>query len=63
MDRLLCVVGMEACSSAQFIGLTLRGLGFAPRIIPAKYRTPFNYGQNTDYNDAEAIAVPSFGRI
>ena len=51
-----CVVGMEACLSAHFVSRTLRGLGFSPRIIPAKYTTPFNKGQKNDYNDAEAIA-------
>jgi hypothetical protein len=30
-----CVVGMEACLSAHFVGRTLRGMGFEPRIIPA----------------------------
>jgi transposase len=51
-----CVVGMEACLSAHFVSRTLRGLGFAPRIIPAKYTKPFIKGQKNDYNDAEAIA-------
>lgn len=51
-----CVVGMEACLSAHFVSRTLRGLGFEPRIIPAKYTKPFTKGQKNDYNDAEAIA-------
>jgi len=51
-----CVVGMEACLSAHFVSRSLRGLGFQPRIIPAKYSRPFNKGQKNDYNDAEAIA-------
>ena len=51
-----CVVGMEACLSAHFVSRTLRGLGFEPRIIPARYTKPFNKGQKNDYNDAEAIA-------
>lgn len=50
------VVGMEACLSAHFVSRTLRGLGFEPRIIPAKYTKPFIKGQKNDYNDAEAIA-------
>ena len=41
----LCLVGMEACLSAHFVSRTLRGLGFVPRIIPAKYTKPFNKGQ------------------
>ncbi len=51
-----CIVGMEACLSAHFVSRTLRKLGFAPRIIPAKYTRPFVKGQKNDYNDAEAIA-------
>ena len=51
-----CIVGMEACLSAHFVSRTLRGLGFEPRIIPAKYTRPFVKGQKNDYNDAEAIA-------
>jgi len=51
-----CVVGMEACLSAHFVSRTLRRLGFAPRIIPAFYVTPFVKGQKNDFNDAEAIA-------
>ena len=51
-----CIVGLEACLSAHFVSRTLRGLGFTPRIIPAKYTKPFNKGQKNDYNDAEAIA-------
>jgi len=52
----LCIVGMEACLSAHFVSRTLRKMGFEPRIIPALYVKPFNKGQKTDYNDAEAIA-------
>ncbi len=51
-----CVVGMEACLSAHFVSRTLRKLGFAPRIIPAKYTKPFVKGQKNDFNDAEGIA-------
>ncbi len=51
-----CIVGMEACRSAQFVSRTLRGLGFEPQIIPAIYVLPFIKGQKNDYNDAEAIA-------
>ncbi len=40
-----CIVGMEACLSAHFVSRTLRGLGFDPRIIPAKY--PINDSANS----------------
>jgi transposase len=51
-----CIVGMEACLSAQFVSRMLRALGHRPRIIPAIYVKPFMKGQKNDYNDAEAIA-------
>ncbi|MEQ8666305.1 MAG: IS110 family transposase [Rhodospirillales bacterium] len=51
-----CIVGMEACLSAHFVSRRLRGMGFEPRIIPAKYTKPFIKGQKNDCNDAEAIA-------
>ncbi len=54
-----CIVGMEACLSAHFVSRTLRGMGFEPRIVPAKYVKPFNKGQKNDYNDAEAVAEAS----
>ena len=47
---------MEACLSALFVSRILRGVGFSPRMIPAKYTKPFVKGQKNDYNDAEAIA-------
>ncbi len=54
-----CIVGMEACLSAHFVGRPLRAIGFEPRIIPAIYVKPFNKGRKNDYNDAEAIAGAS----
>ena len=56
-----CIVGMEACMSANFVSRTLRKLGFEPRIIPAICVQPFNKGQKNDYNDAEAIAEAAQG--
>ena len=35
-----CIVGLEACLSAHFVSRTLRGLGFEPRIVPAKHTRP-----------------------
>jgi hypothetical protein len=43
-----CIIGMEACLSAHFVGRTLRVLGHAPRIIPAIYVKPFVKGQKYD---------------
>jgi transposase len=54
-----CVVGMEACLCTHFVSRTLRGPGFEPRIIPAKYTRPFIKGQKNGYNDAEATLRPN----
>jgi transposase len=51
-----CLVGMEACSGAHFIGRMLEGLGHDVRLIPAQYVKPFLKGHKNDYRDAEAIA-------
>ncbi len=51
-----CVVGMEACLNAHFVSLTLRKLGFEPRIMPTVYVKPFIKGQKYDHDDAEALA-------
>jgi transposase len=51
-----CLVGMEACSGAHYIGRQLAGLGHDVRLMPAQYVKPFLKGHKNDYRDAEAIA-------
>lgn len=51
-----CLIGMEACSGAHFIGRMLEGLGHDVRLIPAQYVKPFLKGHKNDYRDAQAIA-------
>jgi transposase len=51
-----CLVGMEACSGAHYIGRQLAALGHDVRLIPAQYVKPFLKGHKNDYRDAEAIA-------
>jgi transposase len=51
-----CLVGMEACSGAHFIGRQLAALGHDVRLIPAQYVKPFLKGHKNDYRDAKAIA-------
>jgi len=51
-----CLIGMEACSGAHYIGRQLAGLGHDVRLIPAQYVKPFLKGHKNDYRDAEAIA-------
>ena len=51
-----CLIGMEACSGAHYIGRQLAALGHDVRLIPAQYVKPFLKGHKNDYRDAEAIA-------
>ena len=54
-----CVVAMEACAGAHWLGRKLSGLGFQVRILPAQYVKPFVQNQKNDANDALAIAEAS----
>jgi hypothetical protein len=36
-----CLIGMEACSGAHFLGRTLRGQGHDVKLIPAQFVKPF----------------------
>src|SRR5438105_7832647 len=51
-----CLIGMEACSGAHYIGRQLAAIGHDVRLIPAQYVRPFLKGHKNDYRDAEAIA-------
>jgi transposase len=51
-----CLIGMEACAGAHYVGRQLAALGHDVRLIPAKYVKPFLKGHKNDYRDAEAIA-------
>ena len=51
-----CLIGMEACSGAHYVGRQLEALGHEVRLIPAQYVKPFLKGHKNDYRDAEAIA-------
>ena len=51
-----CLIGMEACSGAHYIGRQLAALGHDVRLMPAQYVKPFLKGHKNDYRDAEAIA-------
>lgn len=57
-----CVVGMEACLSAQLVSGALRKMGFESRTIPLIYVKPFNKDQKNDCNDAEATLRPPSAR-
>jgi transposase len=51
----VCVVGMEACSGAQYWARELRKLGHDPRIMAAEFVEPYRQGGKNDANDAAAI--------
>lgn len=50
-----CLVGMEACATAQHWGRCIADLGHQVRLIPAQYVKPFVKRGKNDANDAEAI--------
>src|SRR5246127_4600372 len=52
----VCLIGMEACGGAHFLGRALREQGDDVRLMPAQYVKPFVKTNKNDYIDAEAIA-------
>ena len=51
-----CLIGMEACCGAHFLGALLVRQGHRGRLIPAQFVKPFVKSNKNDYLDAEAIA-------
>jgi transposase len=51
-----CLIGMEACAGAHFMGKALRDQGHDVRIIPAQFVKPYRKTNKNDFIDAEAIA-------
>src|SRR5450631_3134660 len=51
-----CLIGMEACGGAHFLGRTLREQGHDVKLIPAQFVKPFVKSNKNDFIDAEAIA-------
>jgi transposase len=51
-----CLIGMEACSGAHFLGRVLREQGHNVKLIPAQFVKPFVKSNKNDFLDAEAIA-------
>jgi hypothetical protein len=52
----VCLIGMEACGGAHFLGRALREQGHDVRLMPAQYVKPYVKTNKNDYIDAEAIA-------
>ena len=51
-----CVIAMEACCGAHFLGRTLSLYGHTIRLMSPEYVQPYVKAQKTDDRDAEAIA-------
>jgi len=51
-----CIVAMEACCGAHFVGRTLAAQGHTVRLMSPEYVQPYVKAQKTDDRDAEAIA-------
>jgi len=51
-----CLIGLEACSGAHFLGRALRKQGHEVRLIAAQFVKPFVKSNKNDFVDAEAIA-------
>jgi len=51
-----CIIAMEACCGAHFLGRTLAGYGHTLRLMSPEYVQPYVKAQKTDDRDAEAIA-------
>ena len=51
-----CVVAMEACCGAHFLGRTFVARGHTVRLMSPEYVAPYVKAQKTDDRDAEAIA-------
>jgi transposase len=51
-----CLIGMEACNGAHYLGRALRAQGHEARLMPPHYVKPFVKANKNDYRDAEANA-------
>ena len=51
-----CIVAMEACCGAHFLGRTFAAQGHTVRLMSPEYVQPYVKSQKTDGRDAEAIA-------
>ena len=51
-----CIIAMEACCGAHFMGRTFASQGHTVRLMSPEYVQPYVKAQKTDDRDAEAIA-------
>ena len=54
-----CIVAMEACCGAHFVGRLAQAQGHQVRLMPPEYVRPYVKAQKNDDRDAEAIAEAS----
>ena len=54
-----CIVAMEACCGAPFVGRAAQAHGHQVRLMPPEYVRPYVKAQKNDDRDAEAIAEAS----
>ena len=52
----ICVIAMEACCGAHFLGRLFKAQGHEVRLMSPEYVQPYVKAQKTDDRDAEAIA-------
>ena len=51
-----CLIGMEACCGAHYLGRALSAQGHTVRLMPPQYVRPYVKSNKNDYLDAEGIA-------
>jgi transposase len=51
-----CIVAMEACCGAHYLGRMVAGQGHQVRLMSSEYVRPYVKAQKNDDRDAEAIA-------
>jgi len=51
-----CLIGMESCGGAHYLGSLLTAQGHRVRLMPGQFVRPFVKSNKNDYVDAEAIA-------
>lgn len=54
-----CIVAMEACAGAHYLGRLFRDLGHEVKLLPPQYVKPFVYTNKDDEADAQAIVEAS----
>jgi len=51
-----CLIGMEACAGAHYLGRKLEKLGHQVKLLPAQYVKPYLKGHKNDFRDAVTLS-------